>query len=124
MIADIGHWCKMDYQFNSVNLACAAYDLEKKVLIHGNIQKHGSTVPPLVVQEEVNEKQAAAVHGTVKAAVLKNDRCLSNLIIASCYDQKSFYIILHSMLQVSWIKCSKQTWNHQRKKVIDFKCLK
>ncbi len=67
---------------------------------------------------------ADAVHGTVKAAVLTNDSSSSNLIVASCYDQKPFYMISHSILQVTWVECSKPIWIHQLKKEIDFKFLR
>ncbi len=40
-LKDSGHRCKMDNLFTLVNLACAAYNLDKKVLIHGVIQKSG-----------------------------------------------------------------------------------
>ncbi len=76
----------MDNLFTSVNLARAAYNLEKKVLIHGVIRKSGRGVPPLVFQDEVTGKRVDAVSGTVKAAVLTNDSSSSNLIVASCYN--------------------------------------
>ncbi len=76
----------MDNLFTSVNLARAAYNLEKKVLIHGVIRKSGYGAPPLVFQDKVMGKRADAVCGTVKAAVLTNDSSSSNLIVASCYN--------------------------------------
>ncbi len=108
-LKDIGHECKMDNLFNSVNLARAAYSLPQKVKIHGVIWKSGRGVPPLVFQDEAKEKQADAVQGMVKAAVLKGDSLSHNLIIASCYDQKPFYMISHSIDQVTWVECKKWT---------------
>ncbi len=63
--------------------------------------KSGCGVPSLVFQDEVKGKRADAVHGTVKAAVLTNNSSSSNLISASCYDQKPFYLISHSIPQVT-----------------------
>ncbi len=114
----------MDNLFNSANLAHAVYHgLNSKVLIHGVIQKSIHGGPPIVFQEEVMGKQGSAARGTVKTAVLKNDSWSSNLIIASCYDQKLFYMILHSILKLSLVECSKQIWSHELKKVIDFNFL-
>ncbi len=45
-------------------------------------------------QEEKTGRAADAARGTVKAAVLKGDSQSSCLVIALCYDQKSFYMIL------------------------------
>ncbi len=58
-------------------------------------------------QCKVKEKRADAVHDTIKAAVLKNDSCSSNLIIASCYNQKPFYMISHHTT-VAWVEYLKQ----------------
>ncbi len=122
-LRDSGHRCKMDNLFNSANLACAAYhDLTNKILIHG-VQKSGHSVPPLVFQDKVTGKRADTFWGNLKAAVLKNDSQSSNLIIDSCYNQKPFYMISHSIPQLSWVECSKQIWSHQLKKLIDFKFL-
>ncbi len=41
----------MNNLFNSVNFACAVYNLEKKVLIHGVIRKSGLGVSSLVFQD-------------------------------------------------------------------------
>jgi hypothetical protein len=48
------------------------------------------------MQEEKTGRAADAARGTVKAAVLKGDSRSSNLVVASCYDQKPFYMISHS----------------------------
>ncbi len=123
-LRDPGHWCKMDNSFNSVNLASAAYhDLNNKVLIHGDIEKSGQSVPPLVFQEEVMAKRADAACGNVKAPVLKNDIQSSSLIIASCYNQKPFCINLYSIPRLSWVECSKRIRSHELKKIINFNFL-
>ncbi len=87
---DVGHYCKMDNLFMSVNLAREAYALPTRVLIHGVIWKSKRGVPECVIQEEKTGKASDKVRGTVKAAVLKGDGKSNNLIIASCYDQKPF----------------------------------
>jgi hypothetical protein len=95
------HCCTMDNLFNSVKLACAAYSLPKPVLVHGILRKSGHGCPPCVMQEEKLGKHANAARGTVKAAVLKEDSMSSNLVVASCYDQKPFYMISSKCEKVS-----------------------
>jgi hypothetical protein len=71
----------------------AAYSLPKPVLVHGVLRKSGRGCPPSVLQEDKTGKAAEATRGTVKAAVLKGDSMSSDLVVASCYDQKPFYMI-------------------------------
>jgi hypothetical protein len=91
----------MDNLFNTVKLACAAYLLPKPVLIHGVLRKSGRGCPPCVMQEEKLGKHADAARGMVKAAVLKEDSMSSDLVVASCYDQKLFYMISSKCENVS-----------------------
>ena len=105
-----GHFCKMDNLFNSVNLARAAYSLPTRVLIHGVIRKSERGVPPCVIQEELKGKKADAARGTLKVAVLKGDSKSSDLVIASNYDQKPFYMISHSTPNVKWVTCTGMIW--------------
>jgi hypothetical protein len=106
-----GHWCKMDNLFNSVNLARAAYSLSTRVLIHGVIRKSGQGVPPSTIQEELKEKRVEAARGTLKVTVMKGDSKSSNLVIASNYDQKPFYMLSHSTPNVKWVTCTKLIWS-------------
>ncbi len=62
-LTDIGHKCKMENLFNSVNLASAAYSLPQKVKIHG-IEEiiHFAFMPNICqVSKHVDE---TTVHGT------------------------------------------------------------
>jgi hypothetical protein len=122
-LRESGHRCKMDNLFNSVKLAQAAYSLSNPVLIHGVLQKSGQGFPPCVGQEEKTGKAADAARGTVKAAVLKGDR-LSNLVVASCYDQKPFYMITYSCESLTWTTVTKKVWSTALKKNVDFSFLR
>ena len=110
-LKDVGHENKMDNLFNSVNLARHTYSLPQKVKIHGVIRKSGRGVPACVFQEDVKGKEADARRGTVKVALLKGDTKSSDLIVASCFDQKPFYTITHSDTEVSWIEVTRQLWS-------------
>ena len=96
-LRESSHRCKMDNLFNSVKLAQAAYLLPNPVLIHRVLRKSGQGCPPCVVQEKKTGRATDQARGTVKAAVLKGDSWLSDLIVASCYDQKIF---LHDLSQL------------------------
>jgi len=123
-LREVGHQCKMDNLFNSVSLARAAYMLQTKVLIHGVIRKSGRGVPAVVIQEELGGKRADKVRGTVKVAVLKDDSESHDLIVASCYDQKPFYMITHSVLQVTWVEHVKKVYSYVLGKAVDFAFLR
>jgi hypothetical protein len=78
-----------------------------------------------VVQEDLKTGRAAdAARGTVKAAVLKGDSRSSNLVVASCYDQKPFYMISHSCESVTWVPIEKKVWSSALKKMVDFSFLR
>ncbi len=103
-LPDVGHFCKMDNLFMSVGLGREAYSLPTRVLVHGVIRKSKQGVPPCVLQEDKTGKAAKNAQGTVKAAVLKNDSKSHNLIVTSCYDQKPFYMLSHSIEEITWVK--------------------
>ena len=110
----------MDNLFNSVKLSRAAYSLPKPVFIHGVLRKSGRGCPPCVVQEEKVGKHAEAARGTVKVAVLKGDNMSSDLVVASCYDQKPFCMISSKCDKVSWTPVAKKVWSSNLKQNVDF----
>ena len=55
------------------------------------------------MQEELTGKRAAAARGTLKVAVLRGNSKSKDLVCVSCYDQKPFYMISHSIPKVTWI---------------------
>ncbi|MFM8621986.1 MAG: hypothetical protein ACKOB3_01190, partial [Holophagaceae bacterium] len=122
-LRESGHQCKMDNLFNSVKLAQAAYCLPNPVLVHGVLRKSGRGCRPCVMQDEKTGRAADTARGTIKAAVLKGDSRSSNLVVASCYDQKPFYMISHSCESVTWTTITKKVWSTALKKNIDFSFL-
>jgi len=88
--------------------------------VHGVIWKSGRGVPAIVLQEELGGNRADAVRGTVKVAVLKEDSESYDLIIASCYDQKPFYMLTHSATEVTWVEHVKRVYSYMQRKVVDF----
>jgi hypothetical protein len=122
-LRELNTCCTMDNLFNSVKLARVAYSLPKPVLVHGVLRKSGRGCPPCVMQEEKLGKHADTARGTVKAAVLKEDSMSSDLVVASCYDQKPFYMILSKFEKVSWDPVTKKVWSSSLKSNVDFKFL-
>ena len=110
---DCGHQLKMGNLFSSVKFAIEAYSLPQKVMICGAIHKSWCGVPPCVLQTELTGKQADLARGKVNVAVLKNDGMSSNLVITSCYDQKSFYMISHRTQQITWVEQEKKMCSNQ-----------
>jgi hypothetical protein len=83
-----------------------------------------SGCPPCVIQEEKLGKHANAARGTVKAAVLKGDSMSSDLVVASCFDQKLFYMISSKVKKVSWEPIVKKVWSSPLKSNVDFTFLR
>ena len=77
-----------------------------------------------MIQEEKTGKVAKAARGTVKAAVLKGESQSSDLVVASCYDQKPFYMISHSCESITWVPVTKKVWSSTLKKNVDFAFLR
>ncbi len=116
---ELGHHCTMDNLFNSVKLSRAAYSIEKPVLVHGVLRKTGRGALPMVFLEEKTSKAAEAARGTVKAAVLKGDSLSSDLVVASCFDQKPFYMISHNCESIGWMPITKKLWSLAMKQDVD-----
>ena len=83
-----------------------------------------SGCPPCVIQEEKLGKHADAEWGTVKAAVLKGDSMSLDLVVASCYDQKPFYMISSKVEKVSWEPIVKKVWSSALKPNVHFTFLR
>ena len=116
-LKDTGHLCKLDNLFNSVNLARTAYCLPQRVLTHGVIRK-GRGVPECVFQPDVTGKKLEAARGTTKVDVLRGDSKSCDLIVASLTDQKPFYMISHSIPEVSWVTHVKKVWSNLPQKSV------
>ena len=124
-LPDVGHQCKMDNLFVSVLLARAAYSLPSKVKIHGVIRKSGRGVPPAVLQEDLGTgRRADAARGTTKMAVLRDDSKSDGLVVASCYDQKPFYMLSHSIEKVTWVEVMKMVWSTKLGRNVPYRFLR
>ena len=48
----------------------------------------------------------------------------SNLVVASCYNQKPFYIISSKVEEVTWVPVTKKVWSSSLKENVDFTFLR
>ncbi len=80
----------------------------------GPARKSGRGLPKLVVQEEVtNKAQKRAVRGTVKAAVLKGDPEVPDLVAVSFYDQKPVHLLSTICESIKWVVLEKNVYNRE-----------
>eukprot|EP00957_Ditylum_brightwellii_P083043 6312296-Ditylum_brightwellii.AAC.2 len=123
---DDHHTVKMDNLFNSVMLCIGALQFcPRKALAQGVIRQSGRGVPPCVIQQELSGKRAEQACGTIKAAVLKGESHASNIIITSCYDQKTFYMISSIATQIIWNTVTKRVYSSaQLKRMVAFQFLR
>ena len=74
----------------SAKFAKAAFNHENKVLLHGVTRKGGRGFPPEIIQDEkTTPTDQMAVHGTVKAAVLRGRQRLPRLGCLQCLRHKT-----------------------------------
>ena len=122
-LCESGHCCKMDNLFNSVKLAQAAYCLEKPVLVHG-VLRTGKGCFSLRLPGREDRQGCQHGKGYGQGGVLKGDSRSSNLVVASCYNQKPFYMISHSCESVGWVPVSKKVWSSTLRQTVDFSFLR
>ena len=134
-LIDDGHECNMDNLYNSVKFARAAWSLEvpqsegaprrKRIKTQGVIRATGRGVPPLVKQDIPKTKLAPkAARGTTIVAVLKDDPMSEHLIVASCVDQKPFYMLSMAAETIDWVVKEKMMYSHAKKKEVPHKFLR
>ena len=123
-LKESGHGCNMDNLYGSLKLARAAASLPQSVQVQGVMRKNGRGVPPAVFQEDVKGKKAEAARGAVMAVVLEGDSQSNNLVIASCFDQKPFYMISNCCKRIGWDVCKKKVYSHTLGREIEVEFLR
>lgn len=100
-----------DNLYLSARFAKAAYEHNKKVRIAGPTRKKGRGLPQCVIQEEVkNASQVKYVRGEVKAAVLKGDDKLPDLVAVSYYDSKPVHFLSTICESIAWKKIKREVY--------------
>ena len=134
-LEDDGHEVNMDNLYNSVKFARHAYSLQvpqdrgeprkKRVKTQGVVRPHGRGVTELVKQTVPKNKAALeAARGTTKVAVLTGDPMSEHLIMASCVDQKPFYMLSMAAEKIDWVTKKKMIYSHTAKKEVEHSFLR
>ncbi len=63
------------------------------------------------------------MRGTVKATVLKGNSKAKDLIVASCYDQKPFYMLSNYVEEIMWVILLRRIFSPMYGETVDFKLL-
>ncbi len=75
-------------------------------------------------QEKKGKKTKAKVCGRVKAAVLEGNERAKDLVVASCYDQKPFYMLSNCVEEISWVLRSRRVFSQRYGTTVDFQFLR
>ena len=105
----------LDNLYMSAKLCRLAYSMEQKVMIHGVTRPSLRGIPPIVKQEEVKRKEdLEKVRHTVKAAVLKGDSVIQNLVAVSLYDTKPVYFLSSACEGIKWITKARKVYDQRK----------
>lgn len=123
-VKDRWHICGLDNLYNSTKFCRVAY-VHSKVLLNGVTRKGMRGLPKCVLQEEKKKRSdVLAARGTVKAAVLKNDPLLPDLVASSVYDTKPVHFLSTCCESIKWIVKERQTFNVDTGKTEDMRFLR
>ena len=112
----------MDNLYNSAKLCRLCYAMDQKVMVHGVTRASNRGIPQVIKQQEIkNPKEVAKVRNTVKAAVLKGDDVVDDLVSVSVYDTKPVYFLSLACESLGWVQKEKKVYDVKKKKFIMLK---
>ena len=80
-------------------------DIVQKVMTHGVCRVHDRGLPPCVIMtEKTTDAAKAQARGSVKAAVLKDDAKVKDMVAFSVYDTKPVHFISTAATSLKWVK--------------------
>ena len=110
----------MDNLYNSAKFCRLAYSMDQKVMVHGVTRPTLRGIPPAIKQNEVSKKKdLERVRHTVKAAVLKGDEVLKDLVSVSLYDTKPVYFLTSATPDLKWVEKEKKVYDSKQKKTVN-----
>jgi len=68
-----------------------------------------------------NPNEAALVHGTIQAAVLKGDPKCPDICVLSFYDSKDLYLMSMACTTMKWVEKERQVFDQTQQKMIMMK---
>ena len=111
------HRVTFDNLYISAKFVKAAYKI--KVLVSGIARKGMRGVPKCVHQaDKLSAAAAQKARGTLKAAVLKGDPDVKNMVAVSCYDTKPVYFMSTAATSIQWTKKERHVFCHRMHKLI------
>ena len=114
-LPDIFYTLGMDNLYNSAKLCRLCYSMNQKVMVHGVTRPSLRGIPSVIKQEEVKKKgDLEKVRHTVKAAVLKGDEVVHDLVSVSVYDTKPVYFLSNACEEITWTKKERQVYDPQK----------
>ena len=109
----------MNNLYMSARLCRLTYMSDQRVMVHGVTRPSLRGIPPAIKQKEIKKKtELKKVRKTVKAAVLKGDEVISNLINVSIHDTKPVYLLTSVTEGIKWVKKEKKFLTSQRTKLL------
>ena len=110
----------MDNLYNSTKLCRLAYAMDQKVMVHGVTRPSLRGIPPAIKMDELTRKKdLEKVRHTVKAAVLKGDQVIQDLVAVACYDTKPVYFLSSACEEIKWIEKKRKVFDPNEKKTVD-----
>jgi len=101
--------CGLDNLYISVKFCQAAIsETKQKVVTRGVCRVHDRGLPQCVIMpEQTSDAAKAQTRGSVKAAVLKDDTKVKDMVAFSVYDTKPVRFISTAVTSLKWIKKEK-----------------
>ena len=98
--------CGLDNLYISAKFCRAAVsEIDQKVMTHGVCRVHDRGLPPCVIMtEKTTDAAKAQARGSVKAAVLKDDAKVKDMVAFSVYDTKPVHFISTAATSLKWVK--------------------
>ena len=84
-------------------------NFQKKIKTVDVIQKENHRIPAYIIQDEkIIKEEKEAARGMLKAAVLKGDNKITDLLCFSIYDSKSYYFMTNHIEDMKWKQVKKK----------------
>ena len=105
--------CGLDNLFISAKFCRAAMsEIPQQVMTHGVCRPSSRGLPESVIMhDEKSEKAKLEARGTVKAAVLKDDTKIKDMVAFSVYDTKPVHFISTAATSLTWMKEKKKVYD-------------
>ena len=118
--------CTMDNLFISAKFGQACLtEIPQQVMIHGVCRTVDRGLPKCVIMDvEKTERLAAERRGTVKAAVLKEDTKVKDMVAFSVYDTKPVHFLSTAARSLKWMRKKRKVYDSNLGQMVEIEFLK